>query len=377
VAWRNTNRSVIRFGYGLTYNTGAYSTIARQMTQQPPFFNTGTSIGTIASPLTMADAFLNITATTITNNYGIDEDYVSGLIHQWSFDYGRDLFKTWSVGATYVGTRGSHLDLLRAPNRGPSGLKLPDVQSFTWQSSEGSSHANGLSLRLQKRQTKGVAGTVTYTLSRSWDNTTATGGSATVAQDDTNLGAEWALSNFDRRHQVSGNLSVELPWGKNRKWLASGGWFSQIVGDWSMSMNYTWQTGTPLTIRCGSCASDVARGTSGTLRADLTGIPIQVTDPTVDAYFNIGAFSIPQPGTYGDSPRNVLFGPGSHQLNANFTRDVRLPGNRNVSIQATANNLLNTVNYGGIDTNVNSKTFGQITSVRGMRTVRFNLRFRF
>src|SRR5262249_19334770 len=219
-AWRATNRSVIRFGYGLSYNAGAYSTIARQLTQQPPFFLTGTSIGSLVSPLTMTDAFLNITASTITNNYGIDENYVLGLIHQWSGDWGRDLFKTWSVGATYVGTMGSHLDLLRAPNRGPSGLRIPGVQAFNWQTSQGSSHASALSLRLQKRQTKGVAGNLTYTLSKSWDNTTATGGGATVAQDDQNLGAEWAVSNFDRRHQLTGTISVELPWGKNRKWLS-------------------------------------------------------------------------------------------------------------------------------------------------------------
>jgi hypothetical protein len=51
--------------------------------------------------------------------------------------------------------------------------------------------------------------------------------------------------------------------------------------------------------------------------------------------------------------------------------------NRSVSIQVSANNLLNMVNYAGLDTNVNSPTFGQITSVRGMRTIRLNFRFRF
>jgi hypothetical protein len=64
-------------------------------------------------------------------------------------------------------------------------------------------------------------------------------------------------------------------------------------------------------------------------------------------------------------------------VNANFTRDVRIGANRSVSIQVSANNLLNLVNYAGLDTNVNSPTFGQITSVRGMRTIRLNFRFRF
>ena len=42
--------------------------------------------------------------------------------------------------------------------------------------------------------------------------TTATSGNPTVAQDDTNLEAEWALSNFDRRHQFSTTAMWELPW---------------------------------------------------------------------------------------------------------------------------------------------------------------------
>ena len=48
-----------------------------------------------------------------------------------------------------------------------------------------------------------------------------------------------------------------------------------------------------------------------------------------------------------------------------------------MSINVNANNLLNTVNFGAVDTNVNSPTFGQVTSVNGDRTVRVNLRFRF
>jgi hypothetical protein len=236
---------------------------------------------------------------------------------------------------------------------------------------------NGVSLRVQRRQTNGISGSASYTLSRSWDNTTATGGGASVAQDDQNLEAEWALSNFDRRHQFSGNLNIELPWGLNRRWLANGGTLAALVGDWSVAATVTVQSGTPLTARCSTCASDVARGIGGTLRADATGQLITVSDPTIDRFFNTAAFAIPEAGTFGDSPRNVIIGPGSRQLNAQFTRDLALGGNRGLSVGIVANNLLNLVNYGTIDTNVNSPTFGQVLSVRGRRTVRLNLRFRF
>jgi hypothetical protein len=377
VAWRATNRAVVRFGYGLSYNSGSYSTVARNLYQQPPFFRTATVTGSLDDPLSLTDAFSGITAGTVTNNYGIARDYQLGLIHQWNVDYNRTLFSSWNVGATYIGTRGSSLDMLRAPNRGPDGLRIDNVQSFTWQTDEGSSHMNGLSLRLQKRQSRGVSGSLSYTLSKSRDNTTATGGGATVAQDDQNLDAEWALSNFDRRHQFSGSASLELPWGRNRRWLANGGWLALLAGDWSMSTSLTVQSGAPLTARCSSCAANVAQGVVGTLRANYVGGAVGLADPTIDQYFNTAAFTIPEAGTFGTSLRNMIIGPGSRQLNAQFTRDVLLPGNRNVSINVNANNLLNLVNYGGIDTNVNSPTFGQVTSVNGRRSVRLNLRFRF
>jgi len=170
---------------------------------------------------------------------------------------------------------------------------------------------------------------------------------------------------------------VQLPWGKNRSWLDNGGFLAAIAGGWSMTMNLTWNSGTPLTVRCSACASDLARGTGGTLRADYYGQPLAIANPTIDQFFNTAAFGLPVPGTYGNSRRNMVVGPGSHQLNASFSRDVAFAGNRAVTIQVNANNLLNTVNYGGINTDVNSSQFGQVTSVRGMRTVRMNLRFRF
>src|SRR5262249_15929588 len=162
--------------------------------------------------------------------------------------YSRDLFKTWNAGATYFGTLGQHLDMLRAPNRTASGLRIANVQSVTWQDSDGASHANGVSVRLQKRQTQGLSAHVSYTSAKSRDGTTATSGSVTVGQDDQNLGAEWAPSNFDQRHQLAGNVNVQLPWGVNRTWLNRGGFLAAIAGDWSMTANVTWQTGTPLTI---------------------------------------------------------------------------------------------------------------------------------
>ena len=73
----------------------------------------------------------------------------------------------------------------------------------------------------------------------------------------------------------------------------------------------------------------------------------------------------------------MVIGPGSHLVNLTISRDVQLGGSRGMTIAVAANNLLNTVNYAAIDTNVNSRTFGEVLSVQGMRTIHLNLRFRF
>jgi hypothetical protein len=298
------------------------------------------------------------------------------VIQTWNGDVTRE-FGLWSLGAGYVGTRGSNLDMLRAPNRGPDGLLLPDVQAFTWQSSEGRSILAAGNFRVRRRPVNGIGFGVTYTLAESHDNTTATGGNPTVAQNDQNLAAEWALSSFDRRHQFTADAQIELPFGPNRPWLNRGGFWAGLMEGWTANLTFTMNSGTPLTPRVSGATSDVARGTNGTLRADYNGQRIQLNDPTIKAYFNITAFSVPLPGAFGTALRNMIIGPGNRQLNATFTRDVRLGGNRSVSLQVNASNLFNMVQWSGVDTNVNSPTFGQITSVRPMRSVQINLRFRF
>jgi trimeric autotransporter adhesin len=377
-AWRIKPGNILRGGYGISYNSGSYASIARQLGSQPPFAVTNNSIGTFLTPLTFADPFATASPTETTNNYGVAKDYALGLVQTINADFSKELRQVWSLGAGYTETRGSSLDIIRAPNRGPAGLRIQGVQPFLWQTSEGSSVLHAATFRASRRPVKGIGGGVSYTLAKSRDNASSIGGGgSTVAQDDQNLAAEWGLSSFDRRHQLSANTSIELPFGPNRRWLTQPGPGQSLLRDWRFTTTFTWQSGTPYTPRVTGAVSDVARGTNGTLRADYTGAGITLANPTIDRFFNTSAFTVPALGTFGNAYRNMIIGPGSRQLNAQFARDVRLGGTRVMSVQMNANNLLNLVNYGAIDTVVNSPTFGQILSVRGMRSMQLNLRFRF
>jgi hypothetical protein len=150
-----------------------------------------------------------------------------------------------------------------------------------------------------------------------------------------------------------------------------------MLENWRLTATFSANSGTPLTPRVQGASRDVAQGLNGALRGDYDGADVAVADPTVDQFFNTSAFSLPLSGAFGTSPRNIITGPGSRQLDGQLSRDVRLGGTRVVSVQLRATNLLNAVNYQAVDTFVSSPTFGEVLSVRPMRSAQLNLRFRF
>ena len=76
VAWKPLKNTVVRSGYGISYNTGAYSTIVQQLAYQPPFATTETNIADLSNPLSLQNAFAAAVAGSITNNFGADRSYV-------------------------------------------------------------------------------------------------------------------------------------------------------------------------------------------------------------------------------------------------------------------------------------------------------------
>ncbi len=50
---------------------------------------------------------------------------------------------------------------------------------------------------------------------------------------------------------------------------------------------------------------------------------------------------------------------------------------RSFEARVTANNVFNTVQYNGINTTVNSATFGQVTGTAAQRSLLFSARYRF
>ena len=377
-AWKPLSKTVVRGGYGINYNTSAYSSIVQQLAFQPPFSIAQTNIQTIPGELTLQNGFPAPSSNEITNNYGVDPNYRLGYVQIWNLDIQQEIRPTLIVNLDYTGTKGTRLDILGAPNRTATGLRIPGVEPFDFESSLGDSRADAGSVRVRKRLQSGFSIGGTYTYSKSLDNASSIGGGANiVAQDAFDLAAERGLSVFDQRHRFTGDFLIELPFGHDRRWLRNNSPWRAAFGDWMWSGSWTIASGFPFTPRVLGDFTDVNRGTNGTLRADLTGLPITVSDPSIGQWFNTAAFSVPAAGQFGDARRNSIEGPGSRVFNMAFTRNFPIREGQVFEIRAQAANIFNTPQYSSIDTTVNSPTFGQVIAVGAMRTFQLSARYRF
>jgi hypothetical protein len=381
-AWKVEKNTVVRGGYGINYSLSEYGTVITQLAYQPPFAISMTPTVTPnaanpnPSPLTLSQGF-PVTAN-VTNSYAVDPNYHLPYVQIWNLNIQREFGPSLLVNIGYNGSKGTDLDVVTAPNRTATGLLLPNVQPFNYLTSQGSSILHAGSLRVRKRLSHGLAVGGTYVFSKSIDDASSIGGGAVVvAQNPLNLAAERGLSSFDQRHKFTGDFLYELPFGSGKRWL-TGGPLGRAFGDWTVSSTFTIASGTPFTPYVGGSIVDVGRGSNGSLRPNLVpGQPIQLANPSTGEWFNTAAFVAAPAGQYGNAGRNIIIGPGTVLFNASVAKTFPFKETKSLEFRVTANNVFNHANFSGIDTNLNSPSFGQVTSVKTMRQLTFLSRFRF
>jgi hypothetical protein len=406
-AWKPFSKTVVRGGYGINYNTGAYQGIAQQLAFQPPFSTTATNVQA-AFPslpnLTLQNGFP--APTGISNDYAVNPNYRLGYVQIRNLDIQQQIRPTILLNIDYTGTKGTDLDILEAPNRTATGIRISGVQAFTYESSVADSEANAGSVRLRKRLAKGFSIGGTYTFSKSLDDASSIGagatsaastpglgaggtgsagggassggGAANVAQNPFNLSGERGLSSFNQTQKFSADYLWELPFGHDKHWLTDNSPWRAIFGDWQWSGDWTFASGLPFTPRFVNDINDVSAGTNGTLRPDLVpGQALSLSNPSIAEWFNTAAFVAPPSGQYGDARRNSIIGPGSKVFDMAFTKIFPMKESRLLEFRAQATNVFNMVNYSSIDTSVTSPTFGRVTAAGAMRAFTITSRFRF
>jgi hypothetical protein len=387
VAWKPLKQTVVRAGYGVNYNLAQYGNIIQNFAFQPPFAITSTNLSSLSAPLTLQNGFPPPVPGAITNNFAVDPNYRLGYVQIWNVDIQQQLRGGVLLNIDYNGSKGTRLDIERA-------IEIAGLQPFTYESSAGNSVYHSGSIRFRKRLAHGVGLSGTYIYSKSIDDASSIGGGAgIVAQNPFDIAADRGLSSFDQRHKFTGNWIYDFPFGDSHRFGSKGFWL-QALGGWQWSGDFTIASGLPFTPRVLGNAVDLSRGVTGSLRANVTGEPINLANPTAQEFFNTAAFCAPvSPGissptasnpclnplgtTFGDAGRDIIEGPGQITVDTSLSKTFTIKESRALEFRVQATNILNSVQFTAINTSVNSLTFGQVTTTANMRRLTLLARFRF
>lgn len=390
-AWRPKlkKQTTVRGGYSIFHNGSIYAQLANQLANQPPHAQAQTRLTSSALVLTLQNGFPPAAPGVVPNTVAVDPNYRVGYAQMWNFSVETTPIRNINVEATYTGTKGTHLDLLRSPNRAlptdPLSTELtrriPNAGDFTYDTFGASSIYHALQLRVTRRMTRGFMVFGTYSFGKSLDNASSIGGGTqTVVMDDNNFDLERGRSSFDVRHRFNAFLFYDLPFGERKRW-AQRGWQAALLSNWTINSNISVQSGTPYTARLlGNAANNSGTGGGFAERPD------QVADPSLPSdqrdplhFFNTAAFALPPVGRFGTAGRNTITGPGLFTVNGSMGRWIAFGKDRQrrLDLRWEVQNLFNTPNFTGLNTTVNSVNYGRVQGTRQMRTMELNARFNF
>jgi hypothetical protein len=389
IAWQPTGKwftgphqMTVRAGFSKFYVESYLNTLAGEMANQPPFA-TANTLSESTAPVQPLSFLTNLSLAlpgTLTNTVAVNPNYQVPYAMIWNGSIEYNLPHSMFMEVMDTGTRGIHLDELLGFSLASAlpGNTTRNATGFTYDTTGAFSNFNALQVRFQKRMTHGLLFMARYTYSKSLDDaSTIGGGGQTVIQNNADPRGDYGLSSFDMRHQFLGNFTYQLPFGERQR-FASKGWEKSVFGAFRVNASFTAHSGTPFTVRVFS-KNPACQNVPGvnSERADQTGNP-SLANPTVQEWFNTGAFSTPTACT-GDAPRNSVTGPGAFTVNSGVSKTIQFgrDGLRRLDFSWNTSNLLNHVNFSGLSTVFGSSTFGQITGASAMRSMQFTTRLNF
>lgn len=273
------------------------------------------------------------------------------------------------------------------------GLPFPDFgQASSYAITSGNSFYHGLQTKVEKRFARGLNFLATYTWSKTRTDAVdlLNGGSNQGYRAPDVVGAgihyDYGLAPFDIRNVFHFSGEYELPFGKDKPYLNSGGASSRILGGWTIVPAVVLQGGQPITFTCPS-ATWAATNNSNNCFDMLVGNPgrgLHIDSNGKLSFFsNASAFTQPAPCTalpcslsaLGGPPDQVA-GPPFKRFDFSIFKNFQLTERFRLQFRSEFFNILNhpnfnAPNFGGNGVvavsgsgNFTSSSFGEIGSTR-------------
>ncbi|MGA3011565.1 MAG: TonB-dependent receptor [Terracidiphilus sp.] len=415
IAYQFLPRLNIRAGYGLSVDRpsnqlGLLESLSLPNYEKIALSGTGNVASTLADPfptLPTVDQFpivpqlyggpyTNLNPALAIND--IDPKWRTPYVQQYGLNLQIQAAADTVVEIGYVGSHGVALPdenllnqaLIASPTNPVNGVttttaanaqsRVPYIgfspSGLIYLQTKASSAYNGLQTSVTQRLNHGLQLLASFTHSKSMDDMSgSTDGTTfgTFYNDQTNLRADWAPSDFDRTNRivVSGVYTVPA-FGFALDRTAVG---KRAFNGWQIAGVGTGQSGAPFTVTDTSGGAYYGGTTSTASFATGASVSTAVlsgsTESRLTEYFNTAAY-VKAGNYFGNAGRNNLRGPFVRNIDTSIIKQTLLHKSLNFEFRAEFFNVLNFANFANPVSAISSSSFGKITStVNNPRVIQF------
>lgn len=396
LAYRFGSNTVIRAGFGISIDPYPLSRAMRDpypVTVAQDFRSTNSfaSVGTLEAgipaltPINFGNGVVDLPLDAYTKTL-FPVKFNRGYVESFNFMVQRQLPGNFSLQAGYVGTRTIRQTLFYEVNAGlipGAGAAGQPLATQFGRRAQTQAHLpfrtanyNSLQVKLDRRFSNGVMLTTAYTWSKSID-WSSDSDAVLMFHIPSEINRNRAVSTFDRTHVLQAGIVAELPFGRGKQWLNSGGFTTTLLSGWQANARFSAYSGLPFTV--------TAPGTS--LNAPFNTQVADQVKPEVAilggigqgaAYFDTTAYAPVTAARLGNSGRTALRGPGVVNMDASLFRTFSITERMNLQFRAEAMNATNTPHFNNPASGVGSNTFGYVTStLDDQRVLRLAIRLGF
>jgi hypothetical protein len=350
--------------------------------------------------------------------YAFPIHYKDPSVQQWNLTYERDLGFRTGLRVSYTGSHGANLETMEDLNQVPANTVgyydtgtpgqpgyvqgAGDLRPFQdWQVLQSVYNAavsnyNALSVVVEKQTGNGLSFQSSYVFTRDLSNeggaapSSLVGAGGNFLTDRFHPRLDYGNVVFDRKHRFLTTALYDLPFGKNKKFLAGGGGFvNGLVGGWQVGSVFIWQSGpflTPYEETDDPAGTNMVNVVGFTRPDRVSGQPLY-THGTQDGnplLLNAAAFALPgyNIGRFGNSAVGSVVGPGTVALASSIVKGVSLTEGLTLQVGISAANVLNHRNYEPPNMELDTSSYGETSELQsaegtGPRTVQLTARISF